>query len=142
MAEQLGLVLPPRLDVEDGREVVADVGRPVAALHDLPVEPARSAVGVEVRVPRVRVAVDHARDLVRAGAPHRLRHVGRRTQLRRDVGPAAVVEEQLELVEREDVGHERDPGAEPGEVGDLLDPHVAAWSRASWPSVSRVVSSE
>ena len=33
---------------------------------------------------------------------------GRRAQLRRDVGPAAVVEEQLELVDGEHVGHARD----------------------------------
>ncbi len=44
----------------------------------------------------------------------------RRAQLRRDVGPAAVVEKRLQLVNGEHVGHRRDARAEPVEVGDLV----------------------
>ena len=58
--QELALVLAPVLDREDGAEVVGDVLRPVAALDRLPVEEARPTRGVEVPVPGVGVAVEHA----------------------------------------------------------------------------------
>jgi hypothetical protein len=56
--EQPALVRAARVDVEHRAEVVRDVERPRALLHDLPVDDPRCAARELVEVPRVRVAVD------------------------------------------------------------------------------------
>src|SRR5580693_1833163 len=103
--EQFALIGPPSLDIENRRQVITDVGGPVAALNDLPIEPARASSIVQVDVARVGVAVDHTRDLVIGRSPNRFEQVWGISELWSDIDTAPVVEERLEEIRWNKIRH-------------------------------------
>ena len=126
---------PAGLDVEDGAEVVGDVDRPVAALGDLPVEPAGPPLGVEVGVAGVGVAVQHAgrREPRRSGAsPPGASAASRRCAGRS--GPRPSSRRPWSALGREERRHLVDAGGEPVDVPLLVAPGARRGAARAGPA--------